>query len=462
MTSTRIKNLARAIQRANPGMKYTEALRNAEAGRIVVDPDKVSNEAFVDLYRAAGIDVTVLDLPEQGSGEAPDPVSLSAPSPLKPDTEAQEEGGSAKEDLGSSLDSPVTQVSFDPNGDFLPLGDPTPEPRINYVDKDRPVHDLRSSLWDGETHPDPLTFLIGHDLRTKKAHYVSLNGSTPHMMIAGGTATGKSSTAEIITAQALTTPMPWDSDLFSTVMVMDPLGVAARVWAGRRGVIAVNGADVADEPDQDGNLVPGDRVMASALEWVTAEWTRRAAILSQHGAPSWTALPDEVKREERFAPLFVVVDEYRDPADPEDATWETSRRHILNLVRKGRAFGMHLIATSNDPARPAFGLSTSGFGTGILPVLTGQASNDDLEAFFGPRDVPDIPVTRESIKDGERSSQTVPGRARIPDTENHEIDLIQVLHIGQNWKALDKWLPRGEAPPNGNFTPASGGRSKQG
>lgn len=456
MTSTRTKNLARAIQRANPGMKYTEALRYAEHGQVVFDPKAPnpedsarlvldSDEAFANLQRAAGIDAT----------------ALSIRFPLRPSTEVREDAKAARDTPERPLDPHDNRLFFDPNGDFVSTREVTSEPRINYVDKDRPVHDLHPSVWDGEVHPDPLTFLIGHDLRTKKARYVSLNGSTPHMMIAGGTATGKSSTAEIITMQALTKSMPWDADLFSTVMVMDPLGVAAPRWAGRRGVIAVNGANTAGEPDQNGDFVPGEQVMATALEWVTEEWARRASILSRHDARSWIELSDEVKREERFAPLFVVVDEYRDPNGHKDATWEAARRHVLNLVRKGRAFGMHLIVTSQDLVNRTFGLSTDS-GSGMLPVLTGQASEDQLNAFFGFRDVPAIPTTRESIKDEGRSVETVPGRARIPDAEGNEIDLIQVLRLGRGWKALDKWLPRGEVPPNGDFTPASGGRNKQG
>lgn len=58
MASTRTKNLARAIQRANPGMKYTEALRHAEAGRVVVDFTAPYTEAAADMYRTAGMDMT--------------------------------------------------------------------------------------------------------------------------------------------------------------------------------------------------------------------------------------------------------------------------------------------------------------------------------------------------------------------------------------------------------------------
>lgn len=414
MASTRTRNLARAIQRANPDMKYTEALRHAEAGRIVVDPKK-SYEALLDLYRAAGMDV--------------EPVPLS-------------EGGR----------------SYDPLK-FAPVEQAEPHPA---------PHDLAPILWDGEVHPDPLTFLLGHDLRTKEARYVSLNGSTAHMLISGATASGKSSTAEIIATQALIKPMPWDSALFSTVMTLDPLGTMARVWGGRRGVIAVNGASDAGEPDQDGNPVPGKRVMASALEWVAAEQERRTAILAQYGAGSWIDLSDEVKREERLAPVFVVLDEYMDRAalgltdrdSTASAAWGGSHPHVVNMVRKGRAVGVHLVLISANPSSSALPLAAMDWG--MVRVLAGTATESQLESFFGPRDVPALPTTQETVEDGVQGTQEAPGRARILDDADQEIGLIQTLHLGRNWKALDKWLPRGGVPLNGDFTPALGRPREQG
>lgn len=83
MASTRTKNLARAIQRANPGMKYTEALRNAEAGRIVLDP-KGPIEALADLYRAAGVDVTPISLHDPSESVRLDPLQVAPAEPIRP------------------------------------------------------------------------------------------------------------------------------------------------------------------------------------------------------------------------------------------------------------------------------------------------------------------------------------------------------------------------------------------
>lgn len=81
MASTRTKNLARAIQRANPGMKYTEALRHAEAGRIVLDPMAPLTEALADLHRAAGVDVTPISLHDPSESVRFDPLRVAPAEP---------------------------------------------------------------------------------------------------------------------------------------------------------------------------------------------------------------------------------------------------------------------------------------------------------------------------------------------------------------------------------------------
>lgn len=60
MASTRTKNLARAIQRANPGMKYTEALRQVESGGAT-NLDPKGPELLHDALRAQGEDAAPVD-----------------------------------------------------------------------------------------------------------------------------------------------------------------------------------------------------------------------------------------------------------------------------------------------------------------------------------------------------------------------------------------------------------------
>lgn len=461
MTSTRTRNLARAIQRANPDMKYTEALRHAEAGRIVIDP-KGSNDALIDLCRAAGMDATPIDLSAQRSDEPLDPTSISLHFPLRSNAE----------------------VPFDPNGDALPLGDPEPErERLgNYVDRIRPVYDLRPALWDGKTHPDPLTFLVGQDLRTGEEQHVTLKGATPHVMISGASATGKTSLAEIIAAQALVRPMPWDSSLRGSVVIVDPKGTLAHRWAGRPGVTVANGYEAGAEPDADGNPVTGPLVMAAVMEWIENEYQRRTAVLAQHkNAGTWVGLPDEVKREERLAPMIVLLDEFLDyvnresrgrddlPAKTKAANRrraelfkkeKDAREKIINLadrqVRKYRHVGIHTIVTSQ--ALPEGTLGSSFASNLPVRVMTGRVSNAKLKAAFVGQHIPKLPTVREAIEDNERKTERITGRARIVTGPGAEVEMIQVPWFGgtSNDQALNKWLPRGAVPPNGVFSLPAG------
>lgn len=54
MTSTRISKLARAIQKANPGMKYTEALRQAKAETNAATPRDTPGRKAIKNYAATG------------------------------------------------------------------------------------------------------------------------------------------------------------------------------------------------------------------------------------------------------------------------------------------------------------------------------------------------------------------------------------------------------------------------
>lgn len=418
MASTRTRNLARAIQRANPDMKYTEALRNAEAGRIVFDP-RGSYEALLEIYQAAGMDITPI---------APSPSARNAP--------------------------------LDP---FPPAG--------RNEDTEQKLQDLAPVLWDGETHPDPLTFLVGQDLGTGEDRHLTLNGTTPHLLISGGTASGKTGIAEIIAAQAVMKAMPWDSDLRGSAVIVDPKGPLARRWAGRPGVIVANGQEDAAEPDEKGNPITGSAVMASAMEWVKEEYQRRQAVMTRRGdIGSWLDLPDAVKREEQFAPMIVILDEYLDHTLREDADdnaldsaliekENTARETVINLVnsqaRKYRSVGIHTVLVSQKIAEAAIGSSLMGNLPGR--VMTGQVNNAQLRGAFGEQDIPELPSTREVDENGEQKTKVIPGRARIMSGLG-SVETIQAPWFGgnANIETLNKWLPRGETPPNGDFTPPTG------
>lgn len=324
-------------------------------------------------------------------------------------------------------------------------------------------------LWDGEIDPDPLTFIIGQNLESGRKQYLTLSEVSPHAAVSGGTASGKTSLAEIIAAQVLIKPMPWNKDLYGMVVVVDPKGPFARRWAGRPGVVAVNGQEDAVEPDENGDPITGPVVMASGMEWIEEEHRRRAAILSRYkDLSSWVDMPDEVKSQERFFPILVILDEYLDHTDLESANGddrvekENFARNVTTRLtgwhaRKYRNVGMHTVLIAQEVKMTAIGSAL--MRNLAVRVVTGQMDGSQLRTMFGDReDIPSLPSTRYVFEDGEKKSKTIPGRARIMNALGQDIEKIQISWFGgkSNSETLDKWLPRGEAPPNGDFSPPEG------
>ena len=401
MASTRIKNMARAIQHANPGMKYTEALRHAEAGRIVINPMASPIEAVIEVYRAAGIASTPIDLSAPRGTEPLDPLKIAAPT--------------------------------------------------EYLDRS-------PRLWGGSVHPDFLTFLVGYDLDAGEEHYLTLRGLDSHLLISGDTASGKTNLAEIIMAQFLLKPMPWDPALFGTVMIVDSKGPLALKWAGRPGVISANGQMDSVETDEEGNPLRGNHVVGAALEWIEDEYLRRVTLMEREKASSWLDLPDETKRNERLAPMLVVLDEppLHSTEHPDKNEVKLQRETMAvaaqRSIRKYRVAGMHVITIS-----PLATHRTGFLPLGAMPhhhavkAVAGHASDWQMRAIFETQDVLELPISRADRRQGATT-----GYVRIASSSDQETTMIRVPWFGgsRNSDTLDKWLPQGECPPNGDFTPA--------
>ena len=296
-------------------------------------------------------------------------------------------------------------------------------------------------------------------------------GTDEHQFLVGEqyVPTHNTSAAEIVAAQMLVKPMPWDPNLHGMVVIVDPKGPFARRWRGRPGVVVADGQSDAAETDENGDPITGPMVMASAMEWLEEEHQRRAQVLAQYpDVGTWVHLPDEVKKKERFFPILIVMDEYIDHTDieknpdknerieKENAARITTTRLASWQARKVRNVGMHLFVIAQRVNMQIIGnvLMTN------LPIriVTGQMDEAQMRTMFQTDDIPTLPSTRVSYENGERLLKTIPGRARIMNAIGQRIDKIQVMWFGgkTNSETLDKWLPRGEVPPNGDFSLPAG------
>lgn len=342
-----------------------------------------------------------------------------------------------------------------------------------------PANYPRSVLWDGEYDPDPLTFRLGANLEITDTYRVTFNDASPHMCASGGTSSGKTSAAEVIAAQILVTPMPWDKNLYGQVHILDPKGPFAQRWTGRPNVIVSNGQkDSEIEPyiyDDEGNIVcekTGVMVMAEHMQHIEDEHKRRAETLSRYpDAATWTSLPDEVKREEKFFPMGIILDEFLDHTSPQKGKGtrteleNEAREFIVSMtdwqLRKARNVGIHFLMISQRANMKLIGdtMMTN------MPIrlVTGQIDNSQLQSMFAlpATDVPRLPSTYHDPESGR--TKTIPGRARILNALGQSISKIQVMWFGggTNSATLDKWLPRGEKPLNGSFELPKGTRPRR-
>lgn len=342
-----------------------------------------------------------------------------------------------------------------------------------------PANYPRQVVWDGTFDPtDPLAFDLGVDLEDGDTYSLTLEGS-PHGAISGPTETGKTSAAEILAAQVLVRPMPWDLTLYGQLHILDPKGPFAKRWIGRPGVICSNGQDNSQvEPyvyDEEGNVAcekTGVFVMADHLQYIEEEHKRRATILGQYqNAATWAALPPEVLKAEKFFPMLVVMDEFLDHtmkakgADVRTKLENENREFIVSMadwhMRKARNVGIHYILIGQRANMKLFGdtLMTNA----PLRLVTGQMDLSQLRSMFELDNGQSVPSLPSTYVNGAGKVKTVRGRARVRNSGGQAIKKIQVMYFGgdENADTLDKWLPRGERPKNGEFRLPEGTRPRK-
>ncbi|WP_448617683.1 FtsK/SpoIIIE domain-containing protein [Geodermatophilus sp. URMC 65] len=147
----------------------------------------------------------------------------------------------------------------------------------------------------------------------------------PHALVAGTTGSGKSELLQtLIIGLALTHP----PDRCSFLLV-DYKGGAAF-------------AEAAELPHTVGLLTDLDgATTARALRSLTAELTRREALLAAHGVPDLAALPESVE----LARLVIVVDEFAGLAEELPAFLSG----LVGIAQRGRSLGVHLVLATQRP-----------------------------------------------------------------------------------------------------------------
>ncbi len=156
---------------------------------------------------------------------------------------------------------------------------------------------------------------------------------TPHLLLAGATGSGKGATMRALLAGAL--QADWQA------VVLDPKESGEYSWLWPLGVPVYSDLGWA----------------LRALEELEDVRRRRQALIKQFGVDSWHELP--ASERSGWRPVLVVVDEAADLLVPVKGRSEAQREQaalqqqvaalIVQLARKGRSAGIHLVVAIQRP-----------------------------------------------------------------------------------------------------------------
>lgn len=259
---------------------------------------------------------------------------------------------------------------------------------------------------DQSSPSDLLHVALGRDLWSGEPYELPLDGTSPHVLITGPVGSGAQMAGVTIALQVGMKRMPWDLSLTGSIVVIDPHGTQAELWSGRGPRVTVSSV-------HDGSQTDADE-MATCLE---EEAHRRAGLLTQHGVRRWVDLPADVLREERLAPIVVLLPDF--PAHM-DHGWQSDVPSIVaRLVEETRLLGIHIILVGN-------------FQHGDLPpklraaryarIVTGHASLQSLRSTFGPR----APFDSPDWWEGAERRLGRPGQAHVHVPVDAEVRQVQI------------------------------------
>lgn len=302
----------------------------ADTGRVVVVVDCRLDPRTADALVAARSAGVVLLTTAERTGELPVAVDATV-------TSSSETGSTAVLARDRCADRPAVRVDRLPTdlsedvarhlADLVPAGTTATLPQQVRL-LDLPGGALRldeeggtTGRWPGER--DPLRACLGRSADGPVE--IDLCRDGPHALVAGTTGSGKSELLQaLIAGLALNHPPERCSFL-----LVDYKGGAAFAEAARL-------------PHTVGLLTDLEgSTTARALRSLTAELSRREALLAEHGVPDLAALPESV----HLARLVIVVDEFATLVEelPDFVPG------LVGIAQRGRSLGIHLVLATQRP-----------------------------------------------------------------------------------------------------------------
>lgn len=262
-----------------------------------------------------------------------------------------------KEKIGAAIRCQVVNVKLSPDGrrvllQAVPLRSALPE----------------KICWKDEyLSPEDFTLALGMSL-TGKLETINL-ADTPHLLIGGGTGSGKSVLAKCLFMQGL-----------------------------KKGAIVVladfkGGVDYTPVWHKRCRMIVDPQSLLTVLEYLTAELERRRGLFVAAGTPNLTEYNKATG--ENLPRYIFACDEVAEVLDTtglekaeKEAVYAPIVRHLSLIARQGRAFGLHLILSTQ---RPSADLIPGQIRTNLTLRICGRA--DDILS----RIILDSPAAAEQI-----------------------------------------------------------------
>lgn len=232
----------------------------------------------------------------------------------------------------------------------------------------------------------------------------------PHLLVAGGTGSGKSVFINSLIMSFLFRLSPKDLRM----ILVDPKMLELSVFEGLPHLIT--------------NVITDHNIAFNALNWAVEEMERRYKLMAQSGSKNIDSF-NEKKRSEKLPFIVIVIDEL---ADIMLSGGEAVEIAITRLAQKARAAGIHLVIATQRPSTDVI--------TGLIKANMPSRLSFKVPSGVDSRTVLDSSGAEELIGRGD-SLMTMPG---IPLRRLHgcfvsEEELHRVVKFAKAGKDYSKY-----------------------
>jgi S-DNA-T family DNA segregation ATPase FtsK/SpoIIIE len=226
-----------------------------------------------------------------------------------------------QDDLGVVMGTPQLRVVAPIPGKTT-VGFEIPRPKAEVVS-------LKECVSDKRFHDKKLRLPVSLGMTTDGHPVFADLAAMPHLLVAGGTGSGKSVFVNSLITGLLFRKTPQELRM----ILVDPKMLELNVFDGLPHLVT--------------NVITDNGVAFSALSWAVDEMERRYALMAAAGSKNIDSFNEKQKASERLPFLVIIVDELADIMMSGGKDVEIA---ITRLAQKARAAGIHLVLATQRPS----------------------------------------------------------------------------------------------------------------